>query len=119
MITTASHARTPSAQGQLSCAGCLAEHDSHFALCMTVGTVWTPGPTPDLLHLHKTEERVPPVQGIRELIGALQSRGIAVYLISGGFRELTLPIARELGVPCENVFANRMNWYGSCHKVVS
>ena len=49
-------------------------------------------------------------QGIRELIGALQSRGIAVYLISGGFRELTMPIARELGVPGENVFANRMNW---------
>ena len=49
-------------------------------------------------------------QGIKELISALQSRGIAVYLISGGFRELTVPIARELGVPCENVFANRMNW---------
>ena len=49
-------------------------------------------------------------QGIKELVGALQSRGVAVYLISGGFRELTVPIARELGVPCENVFANRMNW---------
>ena len=49
-------------------------------------------------------------QGIKELISALQSRGIAVYLISGGFRELTMPIARELGVPPENVFANRMNW---------
>ena len=50
------------------------------------------------------------MQGIRELISALQSRDVAVYLISGGFRELTLPIARELGVPAENVFANRMNW---------
>lgn len=25
-------------------------------------------------------------------------------------RELTLPIAKYLGVPKENVFANRMNW---------
>jgi hypothetical protein len=25
-------------------------------------------------------------------------------------RELTLPIAKHLGVPKENVFANRMNW---------
>lgn len=49
-------------------------------------------------------------QGIKELISALQSRGVAVYLISGGFREMTLPIARELGVPATNVFANRMNW---------
>ena len=49
-------------------------------------------------------------QGIKELINALQARGIVVYLISGGFRELTVPIARELGVPCDNVYANRMNW---------
>ena len=49
-------------------------------------------------------------QGIKELISALHSRGVAVYLISGGFREMTLPIARELGVPATNVFANRMNW---------
>ena len=49
-------------------------------------------------------------QGIKKLVGALQSRGVAVYLISGGFRELTMPIARELGVPADNVFANRMNW---------
>ncbi len=54
-------------------------------------------------------------QGIKELVGALQSRGVAVYLISGGFRELTVPIARELGVPCDNVFANRMNWQARPH----
>ena len=29
---------------------------------------------------------------------------------SGGFRELCLPIARELGVPPKNLFANRMNF---------
>lgn len=29
---------------------------------------------------------------------------------SGGFRELCLPIARELGVPLSNLFANRMNF---------
>lgn len=29
---------------------------------------------------------------------------------SGGFRELCLPIARELGVPPRCLFANRMNW---------
>ena len=37
-------------------------------------------------------------------------RGVAVYLISGGFRELIRPLATLLGLPMSNVFANRMNW---------
>eukprot|EP00198_Chlamydomonas_reinhardtii_P000461 XP_001689796.1 predicted protein [Chlamydomonas reinhardtii] len=48
--------------------------------------------------------------GIKELIKALQKRGVAVYLISGGFRELLLPIAAHLGIPKDRVFANRMHW---------
>lgn len=39
---------------------------------------------------------------------ALTKRGVEVYLISGGFREMALPVARELGVHPDNVFANRM-----------
>lgn len=50
------------------------------------------------------------VPGALELITTLQARGIAVYLISGGFRELCLPIAKALGVPTSHVYANRMNW---------
>jgi glycerol-3-phosphate dehydrogenase (NAD+) len=50
------------------------------------------------------------VPGAAQLISALQSRGVAVYLISGGFRELSLPLARALGVSPKNLFANRMNW---------
>eukprot|EP00955_Chlamydomonas_euryale_P106921 365734-Chlamydomonas_euryale.AAC.29 len=49
-------------------------------------------------------------QGIKSLVDSLQSRGIKVYLLTGGFRELMLPIARYLNVPSENVFANRMMW---------
>lgn len=71
------------------------------------------------LHLQTCElqsltEALEYAQGIKQLISALQSRGVAVYLISGGFRELTLPIARELGVHADNVFANRMNWQVGC-----
>ena len=51
-----------------------------------------------------------PTQGIVNLIKTLQKRGVAVYLVSGGFREDIMPIAKYLGVPKENVFANRMNW---------
>ena len=50
------------------------------------------------------------MQGIDNLIKLLQRRGVAIYLISGGFREIIVPIANLLGIPKENVFANRMNW---------
>lgn len=60
------------------------------------------------LTAHPPETRLVP--GARDLIATLQARGIAVYLISGGFRELCLPIAKALGVPTKHVYANRMNW---------
>eukprot|EP00184_Porphyridium_aerugineum_P001568 CAMPEP_0184707014 /NCGR_PEP_ID=MMETSP0313-20130426/37054_1 /TAXON_ID=2792 /ORGANISM="Porphyridium aerugineum, Strain SAG 1380-2" /LENGTH=639 /DNA_ID=CAMNT_0027168585 /DNA_START=92 /DNA_END=2011 /DNA_ORIENTATION=- len=47
------------------------------------------------------------VPGIRELIHELKARNIEVFLISGGFRELILPIADALQVPRTNIFANR------------
>ena len=46
--------------------------------------------------------------GAKRLIKALHQRGIAVYLISGGFREMVLPVAAELGIPYSRVYANRM-----------
>jgi phosphoserine phosphatase len=58
---------------------------------------------------HSTSDQ-PFLQGIVNLIKTLQKRGVAVYMISGGFREDIMPIAKFLGVPKENVFANRMNW---------
>ena len=60
------------------------------------------------LEAHPPESRLVP--GAKQLVAALQARGVAVYLISGGFRELSLPIARALDVPPKNLFANRMNW---------
>ena len=50
--------------------------------------------------------------------GAIQDHNLSVsggtptasYLISGGFRELLLPIAAYLGIPKDRVFANRMHW---------
>lgn len=45
---------------------------------------------------------------LQELIKALLARGIDVYVISGGFRELCMPVARHLGIKPSNVIANRM-----------
>ena len=51
------------------------------------------------------QERLVP--GIQALIKELQARNVAVFLISGGFRELILPVADLLQIPRNNIFANR------------
>lgn len=47
----------------------------------------------------------------RELVEELHKRRIPVYLISGGFRVLIQPIAQELNIPIQNVYANRLKFY--------
>jgi len=46
--------------------------------------------------------------GIKQLIAALQAQGKAVYLVSGGFRQLIYPVAAAVGVPEGNVYANNI-----------
>lgn len=43
-----------------------------------------------------------------ELVAKLQSRGTAVFLISGGFRQIINPIATTLNIPHGNVYANTL-----------
>ena len=47
-------------------------------------------------------------EGVEELITRLQSRGVHVYLISGGFRSIISPIAKKLCIPDSRVFANTL-----------
>lgn len=44
--------------------------------------------------------------GVADLIAALTARGTHVYLVSGGFREMILPLAASLHLPPTRVFAN-------------
>lgn len=46
-----------------------------------------------------------------KLVEILQSRNIDVYLISGGFKSIIAPIANQLNIPYENIFANRLTFY--------
>merc|ERR1711915_444742 len=48
---------------------------------------------------------------ISDLVKLLQSRGTAVYLVSGGFHEFIDPIADILSIPRDNVFANRLYFH--------
>jgi phosphoserine phosphatase len=44
---------------------------------------------------------------VEEFVKLLLSKGKSVYLISGGFEEMILPLAARLGLPPQNVHANR------------
>lgn len=44
--------------------------------------------------------------GIRELVNELHAQGKAVYLVSGGFRQIIEPVAAALGIPKSNIYAN-------------
>lgn len=65
---------------------------------------------PSIDQLEAFAEAHPPrlTEGIVELISELHRRNIAVYLITGGFRRLILPVARLLNIPACNVFANEL-----------
>ena len=52
--------------------------------------------------------------GILELVGKLQSKAKAVFLVSGGFRVIINPVAQQLNIPLDHVFANTI-----LHKVCS
>lgn len=41
----------------------------------------------------------------------LRSRDVDVYLVSGGFDTLIEPVARELNIPVENIYANKLKYF--------
>jgi phosphoserine phosphatase len=45
---------------------------------------------------------------LKELIKKIHKRGINIYLVSGGFRQMINPIALELGIPINNIYANNL-----------
>ncbi|KAL4097236.1 hypothetical protein QTP88_022042 [Uroleucon formosanum] len=49
--------------------------------------------------------------GIKELVALLQQKNIPVYLISGGFRGLIGPIAIELSIPLQHIYANKLKFF--------
>ncbi|XP_078681351.1 phosphoserine phosphatase-like isoform X2 [Branchiostoma floridae x Branchiostoma belcheri] len=65
---------------------------------------------PSLQTVQKFVQDHPPklTPGVKEVISLLQKRGTAVYLVSGGFFRIIEPIAQLVGVPTENIFANKL-----------
>jgi phosphoserine phosphatase len=46
--------------------------------------------------------------GMPELMSTLHKKGKTVFLVSGGFRQMIHPIATQLNIPFERVFANNL-----------
>eukprot|EP00808_Paulinella_micropora_P031386 g63896.t1 len=46
--------------------------------------------------------------GVKELIDTLHSRNTHVYLVSGGFRQMIAPLAPQLNIPTDRIFANKL-----------
>ena len=50
------------------------------------------------------------------MVSCLQTRGTSIFLVSGGFHAIIDPIAQQLGIPADHVFANtilfKVNLYG-------
>ncbi|CAB9526521.1 Phosphoserine phosphatase, chloroplastic [Seminavis robusta] len=44
--------------------------------------------------------------GVAELIQALTDNGVHVYFVSGGFRIMIEPVAEQVGVPVDRIYAN-------------
>jgi len=54
----------------------------------------------------KSQDLITP--GIMELMDLLRNSGKDIYLISGGMKRIIDPVAMELGISRENVFANKL-----------
>ncbi|XP_029643665.2 phosphoserine phosphatase isoform X1 [Octopus sinensis] len=48
--------------------------------------------------------------GVKDLILILQKKNIDIYLISGGFRTIIETVAKEVNIPKDHIFANRLQF---------
>lgn len=65
-------------------------------------------PTFEQLEAFAVTHCSPLTPGIKELVAELHGRHVDVYLVSGGFRRLILPVAQQLNIPKERIFANEV-----------
>lgn len=71
----------------------------------------TPGIKSVLSSLYCCNPFQPALLFKRELVKTLHARDSDVYLVSGGFDTLIEPVAKELGIPVRNIYANKLKFY--------
>ncbi|KAE9556346.1 hypothetical protein FO519_000386 [Halicephalobus sp. NKZ332] len=65
-------------------------------------------PSEEQMNAYAVSHPIQLTPGIVDLVATLHSRKTDVYLVSGGFRALILPIAKVLGIPPSRVYANEL-----------
>lgn len=61
----------------------------------------------DLIHLGQVYcEHITP--GALELVTSIFARGGQIFIVSGSYRTAVLPVALQLGIPAESIFANEL-----------
>ncbi|XP_057816161.1 phosphoserine phosphatase, chloroplastic isoform X2 [Cryptomeria japonica] len=65
--------------------------------------------------LHRNPPSLNP--GIQDLVQNLKAKGVDVYLVSGGFRQMIEPVAELLEIPPKSIYANRL-LFGSAGEFV-
>jgi phosphoserine phosphatase len=65
---------------------------------------------PSCTQIQQLLEQNPPklTPGIQRLIDSLRSTGKSIFLVSGGFENMIVPVAQQLNIPLNHVFANRL-----------
>lgn len=61
-------------------------------------------------YVQKTARSIHPE--LLETLGRLREDGVGLHIISGGYQEWIAPIAREWGIPSQQVVANQFLWAG-------
>jgi len=54
----------------------------------------------------ETEGKPQLTDGVAEVVKRLHARGVDVFLVSGGFRNMIEPVAKLLDIPLERIYAN-------------
>eukprot|EP01035_Chromulina_nebulosa_P019938 gene19938-25903_t len=60
-----------------------------------------------------TTKKLQLTPGIRQLSRRLQAKGVHVYLVSGGFRQMIYPIAKVVAVPHHRIYANNILFHSN------
>jgi len=77
----------------------------HEALALRLSAM---EPSEQALYEMLEKEPLQLTPGVAELISTLHSRSQAVYFVSGGFRQMIEPIAAQVGVGKEMIYANTL-----------
>lgn len=68
-------------------------------------------PTIDQITQFRETQPIRFSDGLEELVDMLHEKGTNVYLVSGGFRSIIEPAAELLGIPFQNIYANRLKFF--------